>query len=291
MPARPAATRPPITVFDDVADEYDRRRPGHPDELVAKGCELAGVGCGARVLEVGCGSGQLTRGLLARGLHVVAVEPGRRLLALAERNLGRRGHVDFVDVPFEDAPLPLRHFQAVFSASAFHWLDPEISWQRAADVLLPGGSLALFQYFGLSEERSDADREAILGAVGRIAPDVAAEWPSYRELSATIAGAEQHRGNISEAWGWLGGYDLTDARASELFTTVQMAAVPVLLEHSAQELNALVRTLSFYARLAPAQRHALDGETVELYERLGRPIRSSALAVVVTARRSGVTPP
>jgi SAM-dependent methyltransferase len=288
MSADAPAARRSTTVFDDVADAYDRRRPTYPDELVAKGCELAGVAWGDEVLEVGCGSGQLTRGLLARGLHVVAVEPGRRLLSLAERNLAGCGRVEFVDVPFEEAQLPLERFQAVFSASAFHWLDPEVSWQRAVDVLVPGGSLALFQYFGLSDERSEADREAILGALGRVAPEIAAEWPSYRDLSATIAGVEQRRGNISEAWGWLGSYDLTQARASELFTNVQMAAVLVFLERGGEELNSLLQTLSFYGRLAPAQRQALDGETVELCERVGRPIRSSTLAVVLTARRSAV---
>jgi len=46
-----------------------------------------GSGSGDHVLEVGCGSGQLTRGLLARGLHVTALEPGKSLITLARQNL------------------------------------------------------------------------------------------------------------------------------------------------------------------------------------------------------------
>ena len=289
MTAEETAVRPSVRVFDDVADEYHRQRPTYPDKLVTKACELAGIGRGDQVLEVGCGSGQLTRSLLARGLHVMAVEPGARLLSLAEQNLRGSDDVDFVHVPFEDAQLPRRHFQAVFSASAFHWINPEVSWQKAADVLVPGGTLALIQYFGLSDQHSKADQEALLAAVGRIAPEIAAKWPSYRDLSATVAGVEQRRENISEAWGWLGGYDLTQARAGKLFNSVQMAAVPVFIDQSADELTGLARTMSFYTRLTRGQRQALDGETVELYERLGRPIRSSTVAVVVTARRSTVT--
>jgi ubiquinone/menaquinone biosynthesis C-methylase UbiE len=289
MTARPAAARRSVSVFDDVADEYDRWRPAYPCELVSRACELAGIGSGDQVLEVGCGSGQLTRGLLARGLRVAAVEPGGRLLSLAEQNLQRSCDVDFVQVPFEDAQLPRRHFRAVFSASAFHWINPEVSWQKAAEVLVPGGTLALIQYFGLSDPHSKADQEALLAAVGRIAPEIAAKWPSYRDLSATVAGVEQRRRNISEAWGWLGGYELTQARAGKLFGKVEMAAVPVFLEQNADELNALVRTMSFYARLTPGRRRALERETVELYERLGRPIRSSTVAVVLAARRGAVS--
>src|ERR1700688_2329434 len=149
-------------VFDEIAAEYDRRRPTYPDELVDQACQVAGIGSGDHVLEVGCGSGQLTRALLARGLHVTALEPGKSLIALARQNLEGAGELEFVNAQFEDAPLPLEHFQAVFSASAFHWIDPEVSWQKTADVLVPGGTLALVQYFGLEESRSKGDQEAAL---------------------------------------------------------------------------------------------------------------------------------
>jgi SAM-dependent methyltransferase len=288
MTAGPVGAGRSIRVFDDVASEYDRRRPTYPDELVATACELAGIEDSDQVLEVGCGSGQLTRSLLARGLDVVAVEPGARLLSLAEKNLRGSDDVDLVHVRFEDAQLPRRHFRAVFSASAFHWIDPEVSWQKAAEVLVPGGGLALLQYFGLSDQHSRPDRELLLAAVERVAPEVASEWPSYRDLAATVAGVERRRENISEAFGWLGGYEVTQARAGKLFSNVQMAAVPVFLEQSAGELNALARTMSFYSRLTPAQRQALEGETVALSERLGRRIRSSTVAVALTARRSAV---
>src|ERR1700761_406100 len=149
-------------VFDEIAVEYDRRRPTYPDELVDQACQTAGVGRGDQVLEVGCGSGQLTRALVARGLHVTALEPGTSLIALARQNLEGAGEVEFVNAQFEDASLPREQFRAVFSASAFHWVDPEVSWQRAADVLVPGGTLALVQYFGLEEPRSEEDQEAVL---------------------------------------------------------------------------------------------------------------------------------
>ncbi|MGP0024302.1 MAG: class I SAM-dependent methyltransferase [Streptosporangiaceae bacterium] len=273
-------------VFDEIAAEYDRRRPAYPDDLVDHACQVAGIGSGDHVLEVGCGTGQLTRGLLVRGLRVTALEPGKRLMALARQNLEDAGAVEFVNASFEEALLPPERFRAVFSASAFHWLDPEVSWQKTADVLVPGGTLALVQYFGLEEPRSKRDQDAALAAIRKVAPDIAADWPAYRDLDATLAGTERRRGNVSEVWAWLGSYDLGRDYAGRLFGDVRVALRPKLIEHTPDEINALVRTMSFYARLSPAQRQALEREHEAIYERLGRPIRASTIAALVTARRT-----
>ncbi|MGH3392590.1 MAG: class I SAM-dependent methyltransferase [Actinomadura sp.] len=287
MPRLPESTaRRYGKVFDEIAAEYDRRRPTYPDELVDQACRVAGIGSGDHVLEVGCGSGQLTRGLAARGLHVTALEPGKSLMALAMQNLEGAGEVEFVNARFEDASLPREQFQAVFSASAFHWIDPEVGWQKAADVLVPGGTLALVQYCGLEEPRSKRDQEAVLAAMRKVAPDIAADWPTYRDLDATLAGMEQRRGNVSEVWAWLGSYDVAQDYAGRLFGDVQLALMPKLLEYSPDELNALVRTMSFHARLSSSQRQALEREHEAIYERLRRPIRTSTVAALVTARRS-----
>jgi hypothetical protein len=175
----------------------------------------------------------------------------------------------------------------VFSASAFHWVDPEVSWQKAADVLVPGGTLALVQYFGLEEPRSEEDQQAVLAAMRKVAPDIAANWPAYRDLDGTLAGIEQRRGNVSQAWAWLGSYDIGQDYAGRLFGDVQVAVMPKLLEHTPDEVNAVIRTMSFYARLSPDQRQALEREHDAIYERLGRPIRASIVAALVTARRDG----
>jgi ubiquinone/menaquinone biosynthesis C-methylase UbiE len=273
-------------VFDEIAAEYDRNRPMYPDELVDQACQVAGIGAGDRVLEIGCGSGQLTRSLLARGLHVTALEPGRNLMALARQNLEGAGAVEFMNARFEDASCPREHFRAVFSASALHWVDPEVSWRKIADVLAPGGTLALVQYFGIEEQRSRQDQQAMLAAIRKAAPDIAADWPAYRDLDATLAGVRQRRENVSAAWAWLGSYDVARDYASDLFGDVQVAVVPKLIEQTADELNALLRTMSFCAQLSPDQRQTLEHETAAIYERLGRPIRASTVVTLVTAQRT-----
>jgi SAM-dependent methyltransferase len=273
------------TAFNEVAADYDRYRPAYPDELVDEACQAAVIGNGDHVLEVGCGSGQLTRSLAARGLHVTALEPGEDLMALARQNLAGAGTVEFVTAQFESALLPREQFQAVFSASAFHWIDPEVSWQKAADVLVPGGTLALIQYCGLAEPCTRQDQEAAFAAVRKVAPDVAADWPAYRDLDATLAGMEQRRGNVSEVWAWFGSYDIAQDYAARLFGDAQVSVMPKLVEHTLDELNALLGTMSFYARLSPGQRQALEREQEAMYERLGRPIRASTVVALVTAQR------
>jgi hypothetical protein len=74
--------------------------------------------------------------------------------------------------------------------------------------------------------------------------------------------------------------------AGRLFGDIQVALTPELIEHAPDGLNAVVRTMSFYARLSPGQRQALEREYEAIYERLGRPIRAGTVAALVTARRS-----
>ena len=272
-------------VFDEVAEEYDRHRPAYPDALIDRACEVGGLGSGAAVLEIGCGTGQLTRSLLARGLRVTAIEPGERLIARARDQLGNTEDVEFVNRRLEEAPLRHAHYSAVFSASAIHWVDPDVSWRTTAGALVDGGTLALVSYFGLQEPRSAGDQQALRAAMARVAPGLAADWPTYRDLDGMLGGVAERRGNVSEVWAWLGGYELARGYAADLFDDTQVAAVPVLLEHTADALNALLGTMSFSARLAPRQRDALHAENHALHQRLGRPVRSSTVACLVTARR------
>ncbi len=272
-------------VFDQVAAEYDRHRPTYPEQLIDLTCQAVGLESGDQVLEIGCGTGQLTLSLLARGLRVTAIEPGAQLAELAQQRLGGAGELELVNARFEDAQLPHEHFRAVFSASAIHWVDPNVGWQRASDTLVPDGTLALIQYFGLQEPRSADDQQALLSAMMAIAPEIAASWQRYRDLETTLAGVCERRENISEVWAWLGDYEMAREYAADLFDEAQIATVPTLMEHTAAEINALLGTMSSWSRLSPEQREAMESANRALYEQLERPIRSSVVACLVMARR------
>jgi SAM-dependent methyltransferase len=128
--------------FDQAAEVYDRARPGYPAELLADLAVLAGTGPGCRVLEVGCGTGQLTLPLAWQGCEIVALDLGTEMAAVARRKLAPYPSVRVVAAAFEDWPLPPAPFDAVVSATAFHWIDPAVRVRKAADALRPGGALA-----------------------------------------------------------------------------------------------------------------------------------------------------
>jgi SAM-dependent methyltransferase len=128
--------------FNQDADLYDRSRPGYPDELISDLVRLAGVTPGSRVLEIGCGTGQLTLPLAMRGCEIVALDLGPDLAAIARRKLEGFPRVQVIVSAFEEWSLPDLSFDAIVSATAFHWLDPAVRVKKAATALRPEGVLA-----------------------------------------------------------------------------------------------------------------------------------------------------
>lgn len=129
--------------FDGIADLYDRVRPSYPAELLDDLRDLAGIAPGSRVLEIGCGTGKLTVQMAELGCEITAVELGPNLADIARKNLAPFPRVSVITASFEEWSPPAEPFDAVVSATAFHWLDPKIRVPKAAGVLGPGGSLAI----------------------------------------------------------------------------------------------------------------------------------------------------
>ncbi|MFD0525459.1 class I SAM-dependent methyltransferase [Paractinoplanes durhamensis] len=130
-------------VFNEVPELYDRVRPGYPPELFADLADLDGLGPGSSVLEVGAGTGHATVPLAALGCTVTALEPGAEMAAIARRKLGNYPNVTVRTTSFEEWDDRGARFDAVVAASSWHWIDPATGWQRAHDVLKPGGRLAV----------------------------------------------------------------------------------------------------------------------------------------------------
>ncbi|NUR41393.1 MAG: methyltransferase domain-containing protein [Streptomyces sp.] len=130
--------------FNEAAELYDRVRPHYPPDLIAELTVLADLGPGRRVLEVGPGTGRLTRPLAESGCRLTGVELGPDLAAVARRGLRGFPHVDVQVADFESWPLPEEPFDLVVSATAWHWIDPAVRVPKAARALRPGGRAAVF---------------------------------------------------------------------------------------------------------------------------------------------------
>lgn len=131
------------TTFDRVAELYERARPTYPAALFDDLVSIAGLKPGSRIVEVGCGTGKATLPLAGRGLRVTCVELGPSLAAAAQRKLALFPGVEIVLADFETWT-PLRAgYNALVSFSAYHWIEPELRYVKAAEVLREGGAIAI----------------------------------------------------------------------------------------------------------------------------------------------------
>jgi SAM-dependent methyltransferase len=127
--------------FDAAASDYARYRSSYPDEVVEDLFSSSGLRPGSRVLEVGCGTGQLTAPLAQHGTDLVAIELGPNLATIARRNLAGFPQVRVEISGFEEWPLPAAAFDAVVFASSLHWIDPSVRFTKPARALKAGGVL------------------------------------------------------------------------------------------------------------------------------------------------------
>src|SRR5215216_3551484 len=117
-------------------ERYDRARPRYPDALVEA---IVAASPGPDVLDVGCGTGIAARQLQAAGCQVLGVEPDTRMVDFA-----RRSGLQVEVATFEAWDPAGRAFDAVIAGQTWHWIDPVAGAAKAAQVLRPGGRLALF---------------------------------------------------------------------------------------------------------------------------------------------------
>lgn len=134
-------------LFDAIAGRYQDSRPGYCGAILAFIAATAQLGHRSPVLEVGCGTGQLTQPLAALGVRLTAIDIGPSMVAAARRRLGGCA-VEFQVTSFEDFTTgdggpPRACFDLIISGAAFHWIDPEVRFGKAARLLRPGGWIAL----------------------------------------------------------------------------------------------------------------------------------------------------
>jgi SAM-dependent methyltransferase len=133
---------PQRLVFGIAAEQYDLIRPGYPAALVAAVLGHCG-GAEVPAVEAGAGTGKATRAFAAQGLRIAAVEPDPAMAGILAASCARYPGVSVVVSQFENY-VPPQPCGLLYSAQAWHWMDPEVRWAHAAAALAPGASLALF---------------------------------------------------------------------------------------------------------------------------------------------------
>lgn len=251
------------TTFDELAELYDRYRPGYPDQLFDDLFEIAGITANrTRILEVGCGTGKATAALASRDAEILALDPGAHLLEVARRNLRGNPRVSFVHSRFEDFRVPPGdERELLVSAQAFHWIDPDRRFELARRALRDGGSIALLWNVP-SRGDSHTDR-AIHKAYGRFAPELLDVWWAKPETRAKV------EDSIDE---------------SCLFGTVRMCRYPWKRYIPAADYGPLLETQSDHRLLPEARRLALFEEVMRAIERTGGVLESHGVARLFVAK-------
>lgn len=130
--------------FDTNVTGYDKWRPRYCRPLFDAVLEYSGAAAGSKALEIGCGTGQATEPFLTAGVDVTAVELGSGMCAFVTDKFADYKGFKVINGPFEDFAGEDGSLDLVYSATAFHWVPPQIGYPRVFSLLRPGGTVALF---------------------------------------------------------------------------------------------------------------------------------------------------
>lgn len=144
MPRTVPEIHPAVRGFDRGASTYERGRPGYPRAAIVRLGRVLGLRRGTTVVELGSGTGKLTRSLARLGAARVAIEPTAGMRRVFARTVPE---VPVLPGRAEAIPLPDGFADAVVAAQAFHWFDPDRALPEIARVLRPGGSVAMIWNF------------------------------------------------------------------------------------------------------------------------------------------------
>ena len=166
---------PPL-IHNQVAQRYDRARPGYPAALFDDIIAYAALAADARILEVGCGTGQATLPLARRGYAIDCLEPGAQMAAIASANLAHFPAVTVHRTNFESFSHPPASYDLLLSATAFHWVDPKIRFRKAHDLLKSGAALALFWHRPVQTQASRGFTGAVQHIYKTVAPELTGDY-------------------------------------------------------------------------------------------------------------------
>jgi SAM-dependent methyltransferase len=249
-------------IFGEVADLYDRYRPTYPEALFDELISFAGLKPGDPALEVGAGTGKATVALVRRGLALTALEPSHQMAEVNRANLAGSTGVNLLETSFEDWEPGSTRFRLICSAQAWHWVDAEIGYAKAARLLLPTGVLGLF--WNRPEPTVDRLQTDLDEIYQRLAPTPPRGLPGEREIDRT-----------------------EEIEGSGHFGPVALREFHWQVRYSVDEYKALLRTQSDHRMLEPQVLERLLQEVGTVLERAGGSLLCPYVTLLYLARPRG----
>ena len=177
-------------MFNQMADYYDRYRPGYPNDIIKTIIERAGLIAGSKLLEIGAGSGKATEQFAEYEFEILCVEPGEDLVTKGNLKFKDK-KIKFIASRFEDFSASPGYYDAIISAQAFHWLAQPEGYEKCARALKNGGYLAPFWNIDITHD-NDFDNEltSIVHKYGAVSCMPESDYIKRMEsISSGIAGS------------------------------------------------------------------------------------------------------
>jgi ubiquinone/menaquinone biosynthesis C-methylase UbiE len=231
--------------FDQVATDYDRVRPGYPVDLVDDIVSRSALSSGARILEIGCGTGLATLPFAERGFTMLCLDIGEHLVALSKNKFRDFPNVEIKLSSFEEWSSPENRFDLIMSASAFHWVDPDVGYSKIFQLLQPSGSVAIFTHY------HPPPFEGFFDEVQNIYQRIVSEWEDPRSNPPLDEFIEERRKAIDQ---------------SALFQPVTVRKYPWSKEFTTDEYIMLLNTFSGHRALEDDRREVLFSSIADLID-------------------------
>jgi len=130
--------------FNEVPEEYDNLRPRYADALFMDVIQFSALDSTKKALEIGIGTGQATLPFLTIGCELTAIEIGDKLARYSREKFKAYKRFKVVNQDFESVALEENSYDLIYSASAFHWIAPEVGMSKVYRLLKTGGVFAWF---------------------------------------------------------------------------------------------------------------------------------------------------
>ncbi|MBA3028017.1 MAG: class I SAM-dependent methyltransferase, partial [Desulfobacteraceae bacterium] len=256
-------------LFGADPNNYNEIRPPYPEQIYEFLLTTGALHADTATLEIGAGNGLATRRLLDLGAHpltIIEPDPGFGQL-LASLSAGSKAEICCMEGSFEEAELPVGHYDLVAAATSFHWIQPAIGLAKIARVLKPGGHVAIWwNQFG-DTEREDPFHDATRTILRPLAIS-----PSGEPDTVPFALAIPAR--------------LRDFAGTGQFETPEYRAYPWTLVLNTEQVGALYATFSSINRLPEEQRKSILDQLMEVAERqFGGRVEKNMVSPIYLARR------
>lgn len=155
--------------YSSVAEAYDRVRPRYSQQLINSAIELAHLNPETtKILEIGCGPGNATVAFAKLGFSMVCLEPNQDFCQLARQNCRNYPQVEIINTSLEEWQPISNQFDAVLAANSWHWLPPEVSYNKASQTLTQNGHLILL--WNMNPEPSEEISQLLAKVYQQYAP-------------------------------------------------------------------------------------------------------------------------